>query len=169
MEECEALCTRMAIMVNGKFKCLGSSQHLKTKFGNGYTIMARMAATESDEDPMAVFSEVSVNDLQHSPKLHGLIRFIEDNFPGAELKDEHQGMIHYWIPEVMASGGFTASGGTSASTGTGGSSSAVTWAEIFEKMEMVKNEFGVEDYSVSQTTLEQIFLIFARGQNEENK
>ncbi|GAA6076007.1 phospholipid-transporting ATPase ABCA1 isoform X1, partial [Tachysurus ichikawai] len=30
MEECEALCTRMAIMVNGQFKCLGSLQHLKS-------------------------------------------------------------------------------------------------------------------------------------------
>ena len=26
MEECEALCTRLAIMVNGKFQCLGSIQ-----------------------------------------------------------------------------------------------------------------------------------------------
>ena len=32
MEECEALCTRVAIMVNGRFKCLGSIQHLKTKY-----------------------------------------------------------------------------------------------------------------------------------------
>ena len=31
MEECEALCTRLAIMVNGVFKCLGSVQHLKSK------------------------------------------------------------------------------------------------------------------------------------------
>lgn len=29
MEECEALCTRLAIMVNGRFHCLGSPQHLK--------------------------------------------------------------------------------------------------------------------------------------------
>eukprot|EP00061_Rhincodon_typus_P011695 g36912.t1 len=29
MEECEALCTRLAIMVNGQFKCLGTIQHLK--------------------------------------------------------------------------------------------------------------------------------------------
>ena len=35
MEECEALCTRMAIMVNGQFKCLGSAQRLKNKFGDG--------------------------------------------------------------------------------------------------------------------------------------
>uniref|UniRef100_A0A8B9YY62 ATPase AAA-type core domain-containing protein n=1 Tax=Buteo japonicus TaxID=224669 RepID=A0A8B9YY62_9AVES len=31
MEECEALCTRMAIMVNGRFRCLGSVQHLKNR------------------------------------------------------------------------------------------------------------------------------------------
>lgn len=31
MEECEALCTQLAIMVNGKFKCLGGIQHLKSK------------------------------------------------------------------------------------------------------------------------------------------
>ena len=37
MEECEALCTRLAIMVNGKLKCLGSIQHLKSKFGAGRT------------------------------------------------------------------------------------------------------------------------------------
>ena len=33
MEECEALCTRLVIMVNGKFKCIGSIQHLKSRFG----------------------------------------------------------------------------------------------------------------------------------------
>jgi ABC-type multidrug transport system ATPase subunit len=31
MDECEALCTRIAIMVAGEFKCLGSVQHLKNK------------------------------------------------------------------------------------------------------------------------------------------
>lgn len=35
MEECEALCTRLAIMVNGEFKCIGSSQYLKNKFSKG--------------------------------------------------------------------------------------------------------------------------------------
>lgn len=31
MEECEALCTRLAIMVRGTFQCLGTIQHLKYK------------------------------------------------------------------------------------------------------------------------------------------
>ena len=38
MEECEALCTRLAIMVNGRFRCIGGPQHLKTKFGEGYNL-----------------------------------------------------------------------------------------------------------------------------------
>jgi hypothetical protein len=29
----------VGIMVNGQFKCLGSPQHLKTKFGDGYTVI----------------------------------------------------------------------------------------------------------------------------------
>lgn len=32
MEECEALCTRLAIMVNGRFRCLGSLQHIKSRW-----------------------------------------------------------------------------------------------------------------------------------------
>lgn len=32
MEECEVLCTKIAIMVNGQFKCIGSLQHLKNRF-----------------------------------------------------------------------------------------------------------------------------------------
>ena len=33
MEEAEALCTKMGIMVDGQFKCFGSSQHIKDKYG----------------------------------------------------------------------------------------------------------------------------------------
>lgn len=42
MDECEALCTRLAIMVNGEFKCLGSVQHLKNKFSKGYTLSIKV-------------------------------------------------------------------------------------------------------------------------------
>ena len=42
MEECEALCTRLCIMVKGRMRCLGSSQHLKSKFGKGFTIEIKM-------------------------------------------------------------------------------------------------------------------------------
>ena len=32
MEEAEALCHRLAIMVHGQFQCLGTIQHLKAKY-----------------------------------------------------------------------------------------------------------------------------------------
>ncbi|KYO42786.1 ATP-binding cassette sub-family A member 12 [Alligator mississippiensis] len=38
MEECEALCMRLAIMVDGSSQCLGSPQHIKNRFGDGYSI-----------------------------------------------------------------------------------------------------------------------------------
>ena len=44
MEECEALCTRLVIMVNGQFKCIGSIQHLKSLFGKGYSVVIKVAS-----------------------------------------------------------------------------------------------------------------------------
>ena len=126
MDECEALCTRLAIMVNGRFKCLGSPQHLKNKFGQGYTLLARVARDTVDTRPLK--------------------QFIEDSFPGSVLKDEHQGMVHYHIRDTN-----------------------VTWAQLFGTIERVKLNFNIEDYSVSQTTLEQVFLNFARGQRAEDE
>ena len=41
MEECEALCTKIGIMVNGQFQCLGNIQHLKNKFGTGYSLVIK--------------------------------------------------------------------------------------------------------------------------------
>ena len=41
MEESEALATKLGIMVNGQFKCLGSIQSLKNKFGKGYTLIIK--------------------------------------------------------------------------------------------------------------------------------
>lgn len=49
MEECEALCTRLAIMVQGQFKCLGSPQHLKSKFGSGYSLQAKVQSEGQQE------------------------------------------------------------------------------------------------------------------------
>lgn len=51
MDECEALCPRIGIMANGKLRCVGSAQHLKTKFGKGYQLELKVDATaKEDED-----------------------------------------------------------------------------------------------------------------------
>ena len=43
MAECEALCSRVAIMVNGEFHCLGSPQQLKSTYGHSYRLKLRVA------------------------------------------------------------------------------------------------------------------------------
>lgn len=43
MEEAEALSTKMGIMVRGGiFKCFGSSQHIKNKYGTGYEVQFKI-------------------------------------------------------------------------------------------------------------------------------
>ncbi|CAM9440491.1 unnamed protein product, partial [Chrysoparadoxa australica] len=43
MEEAEALCGRIGIMVNGDLQCLGSAQHLKHRFGQGLEVDLKLA------------------------------------------------------------------------------------------------------------------------------
>ena len=42
MDEAETLCKRMAIMVNGEFVCLGKANEIKEKYGYGYEIEVRI-------------------------------------------------------------------------------------------------------------------------------
>jgi len=38
MEEAELLCNRIAIMIKGKIRCIGTPEHLKMKYGNSYIL-----------------------------------------------------------------------------------------------------------------------------------
>ncbi len=50
MEEAEALSTKMGIMVKGGiFKCYGSSQHIKNKYGTGYEIEVKVRKITPEE------------------------------------------------------------------------------------------------------------------------
>jgi ATP-binding cassette, subfamily A (ABC1), member 3 len=50
MEEAEALSTKMGIMVTGGvFKCFGSAQHIKNKFGTGYEIEIKIKKVNEQE------------------------------------------------------------------------------------------------------------------------
>jgi ATP-binding cassette subfamily A (ABC1) protein 3 len=41
MDECDALATRIGIMSQGELVCLGTSQHLKTRFASGYSVQLK--------------------------------------------------------------------------------------------------------------------------------
>jgi len=44
MEECEALCARLGVMVDGTIRCLGPIQTLKSTYGQGYKLELRFDA-----------------------------------------------------------------------------------------------------------------------------
>lgn len=61
-------------------------------------------------------------------------------------REEYQGILTFYIPLT-----------------------GVKWSRIFGLMESNRDQLNVEDYSVSQTTLEEIFLEFAKYQREDTR
>ena len=50
MEECEALCNRLVIMVKGQLVCIGPSEQLKHRFGAGFDINLKLNPERSNID-----------------------------------------------------------------------------------------------------------------------
>ncbi|KAM9719976.1 retinal-specific phospholipid-transporting ATPase ABCA4-like isoform 2-T2 [Menidia menidia] len=128
MEECEALCTRLAIMVNGTFKCLGTIQHLKYKFGDGYVVTMKIKAEKAGS----------------SPELAPVESFMESSFPGCVQREKHYNTLQY---EIASS----------------------SLARIFQLVVANKDRLSIEDYTVSQTTLDQVFVNFAKQQTADDE
>jgi len=49
MEECEALCHRIGIMVKGQLRCLGTSQSLKQRFGTGFILDLTLSVDKHED------------------------------------------------------------------------------------------------------------------------
>lgn len=62
-------------------------------------------------------------------------------------REEYQGLLTYYVPP----------------------SDTLKWSSMFGLMETAKRTLHVEDYSISQTSLEQVFLSFTKFQQEEKK
>jgi ABC-type multidrug transport system ATPase subunit len=134
MEECEVLCTRLTIMVSGQLRCLGSPTQLKAKYGGGYTLMIK-ALLSKDNDSCA-----------------RIRNFVAAHVPGALLAEESVGLFRYGL-------------GSRGSNHSG--DKEVPLASIFESLEEASKEGGelfgcVSDYTISQTSLEEVFLHFSQ-------
>ena len=206
MEECEALCTNVGIMVGGRLRCLGSVQHLKGRFGKGYLLEAKLKPpseerietvaqeierffrnnrTEPSENQPASISpgnlselceflgdssryrmihpdgagwvlvsqlkssgQIDVNDFAEWWAFETIAArfnlFVEQNFEGAYLVERHGDFLRFKLPEL-----------------------SMPLSKMFGLIEDRKSELCVSTYALSQTTLEQIFNIFASQQEEE--
>ncbi|XP_062362497.1 ATP-binding cassette sub-family A member 10-like [Cinclus cinclus] len=77
MEEAEAVCDRVAILVSGQLRCIGSIQYLKNKFGKGYLL------------------EIKVKDPESTDVLHAEVLKI---FPGAARQERFPSLLVYKVP-----------------------------------------------------------------------
>ncbi len=129
MEEIEALCTRVGVMVSGRMQCLGSVQHLKSKFGGAYTVELRCAAEQV---------EGCLELLQSAVPSRG-------NQAALQLEEHHGGFLRLRADKEAE----------------------LSLATIFSLLETHKARLQIYDYSVSQCSLEQVFIKFAKKQEEE--
>uniref|UniRef100_A0A452GA97 ATP binding cassette subfamily A member 9 n=1 Tax=Capra hircus TaxID=9925 RepID=A0A452GA97_CAPHI len=77
MAEAEAVCDRVAVMVSGSLRCVGSIQHLKSKFGRGYLL------------------EMKLKSLARLEALHGEVLRI---FPQAARQERFASLLVYKLP-----------------------------------------------------------------------
>ena len=81
MDEAEALCKRIGIMVHGQLRALGTKQHLKNKFGSGFELVVKLHVKNLTE------------------QLNNLTTFVTFMFPSAFMISENGGLITYEIPK----------------------------------------------------------------------
>uniref|UniRef100_A0A8C7HGQ5 Cholesterol transporter ABCA5 n=1 Tax=Oncorhynchus kisutch TaxID=8019 RepID=A0A8C7HGQ5_ONCKI len=130
MEEAEAVCDRVAIMVSGQLRCIGSIQHLKGKYGRGYSLELKLRE--------------ELTGLQQVALLHKEIRRI---FPHAARQESFATLMVYKIPMEDVK----------------------SLAKSFSQLESAKQAFNFEEYNFSQSTLEQVFMEFAKEQENEEE
>ncbi|XP_031368281.1 ATP-binding cassette sub-family A member 5-like isoform X2 [Apis dorsata] len=127
MEEADALCSRVGIMVKGELRCIGSTQHLKNLYGAGYTLEMKLLG--GDCTPTTPSGD----------RITSLKEFVSSLFPDATLEESFADRLVFAVPQHAVN----------------------SLAECFMQLEKAKLELDIEEYSFSQTTLEQVFLKFS--------
>ncbi|XP_033111834.1 ATP-binding cassette sub-family A member 5-like [Anneissia japonica] len=120
-----------------KIICLGTTQHLKDKYGGGYLLEAKLnlvAFARGAGDTTALLED----------KLTKFIRHVRTFFPSAEVIECFSERVTIKVPRDEVN----------------------SLAKVFEIMQEGKSEFEIEEYSFSQSTLEQVFIEFAKQQEE---
>ena len=113
LEEVEALSNRVAIMVDGSMRCIGSLQDLKHKYGSGFEMSIR---------------------VESEGRCAAMRKFMEENIPDAKEEEFRQQKFTFALP------------------------SDTKLSQTFRLVEHAKESLGVTDYSIAQTSLEQVFL-----------
>ncbi|KAL4429304.1 hypothetical protein ABPG74_002290 [Tetrahymena malaccensis] len=190
MEEAEALSTKVGIMVAGNFQCMGSVQHLKNKFGNGYEIDIRTELpTQSEIKELArntdIKMQVGVNQIReylgqiNALDIYNTIKpdgFCAQLYYELQRKEQTQGINAKLILEFLAMYRKTQKVEQYLKNTFGDYSlieqfnnfsryriqAKQTIGEIFSMLYENEKQLHFNQYTVNQPTLEQIFNYMAK-------
>ncbi len=160
MEEAEALCHRIGIIVAGQMRCLGSAQRLKHLYGSGLQLDLAVAEADSELAPIPVQQSSSmssqVTSIAHvgsdvvdvaNSALTTVRAFIDRTFAGGvHLIEAYNNRLKYRL-EAHHLG--------------------LRLGDVFAVIEQNKAALRITEYSIGQATLEQVFISFARGTEQQ--
>ena len=144
MDECEMLCNRLGIMKNGELKCIGYIQKLKEKYGKGFSLMVKMKPQVPTGNNATLVAAQDLTDS--SPSLGETVTDIKLQLQSlftCDLKDEHEGVLQYFIHAKH-----------------------ISWSKVFQDLLEFSNdhESVIDSFAINETTLEDIFQQFRNDQ-----
>ncbi|XP_063366847.1 phospholipid-transporting ATPase ABCA3-like [Cydia amplana] len=177
LDEMEALCHRIAIMSGGELRALGSAAALKAEHAQGYSVVFKLSHAQDLDEMEALCHRIAIMSggelralvsaaalkaehaqgysvvfkLSHAQDVTDGVSKL-DEFKGelntrfsCELQDQHQSMLSYHVKDSLR------------------------YSELFSQLENLREQFPsiVEDYTVTETTLEEVFLALAKEARAE--
>ncbi|CAD7927180.1 unnamed protein product [Amoebophrya sp. A25] len=173
MEEADALTTRVAIMVNGRFRCLGSTLHIKNKYGSGYHLELLLDLSSALGRPARDFGFGGGQEEARDQKvdlqtvepliLTSLQQFL--SAAGAEQANKKATLTtSATLPRVLERHVFS----DTRLKITVGLETKSRLGRVFRWCTENRHQV-LEDYALGQPTLEQVFLSFARKQQAQDE
>ncbi|KAJ3176137.1 hypothetical protein HDU87_005514 [Geranomyces variabilis] len=143
MEEAEALASKVGIMTAGRLRCLGTTQHLRERFGHGYLINVRVKDWSGNADS-ALSTVAAGQQLAPHVALENVLGFLQQTYTGAYVTEQHGHHARVLVPRE----------------------SVTALSQIFAQLEHRRDEFSIQEYTVSHVSLEEVFLAFARASEQ---
>eukprot|EP00955_Chlamydomonas_euryale_P102912 365452-Chlamydomonas_euryale.AAC.18 len=157
MEECEALCSRVGIMSEGRLRCLGSVQHLKNKYDTGYILTVQLA---NGGDALGTQPLQQQHQPQQQPAREGADGAVA---PAAPTADRAARFLAFLSSVCPAAALLERDGASHLVVAI--PRDAADLAALFEALEGSRGALGVDAYSLTQaTTLERVFIALAARQ-----
>uniref|UniRef100_K3WGA3 Uncharacterized protein n=1 Tax=Globisporangium ultimum (strain ATCC 200006 / CBS 805.95 / DAOM BR144) TaxID=431595 RepID=K3WGA3_GLOUD len=178
MKECEALCSRAGIVVGGRLRCFDSIPHLKTRFGEGFlreckldapdvdTIVSFLANIRAEQEVDLTFSCSQLPGICAALGKLDREKWTHFGVDCTALLERQADFCRFKLTKRAAS---TEDLVYAAELVGSSEAASLSLSRVFQLAESAKSSLHLKEYSVSETSLEQIFNAFAGQQEEETR